>query len=62
AYLQGEYGLTDIFIGVPSRLGCQGVESVLELNLTEDERSALHASAQSVRQSLDRLAEMGISV
>ncbi|MBD2021892.1 malate dehydrogenase, partial [Leptolyngbya sp. FACHB-36] len=37
AYLQGEYGLTDIFIGVPSRLGCQGVESVLELNLTEDE-------------------------
>ena len=54
AYLQGEYGLSDIFIGVPVRLGCGGVASVLELPLTQEERSALHQSAERVRQSLDQ--------
>ncbi|MCL6436402.1 MAG: malate dehydrogenase [Leptolyngbyaceae cyanobacterium HOT.MB2.61] len=58
AYLQGEYGLNDIFIGVPCRLGCQGVESVLELNLTPEERAALHTSAQSVRQNIDCLTDL----
>lgn len=57
AYLQGEYGLTDVFIGVPCRLSCRGIESVLELKLTEAEQSALHASAQAVRENLDRLRE-----
>ena len=50
AYLHGEYGLNDIFIGVPCRLGCRGIESVLELNLTDAEREALKSSAESVRQ------------
>ncbi len=58
AYLQGEYGLNDIFIGVPARLGCQGVESVLELNLTDEEQAALHISASSVRKNVDRLNEL----
>ncbi|WP_421656182.1 malate dehydrogenase [Leptothermofonsia sp. ETS-13] len=58
AYLQGEYGLKDIFIGVPCRLGCQGVESVLELNLTAEERAALHTSAQLVRENIDRLTDL----
>lgn len=57
AYLQGEYGLTDVFIGVPCRLSCRGIESVLELRLTEAEQSALHASAQAVQENLDRLRE-----
>jgi malate dehydrogenase len=52
AYLQGEYGLNDIFIGVPTRIGRGGVESVLELNLTDAERSALQTSAESVRKSI----------
>lgn len=52
AYLQGEYGLEDIFLGVDCRLGCRGVESILEVNLTESERKALHISAQSVRQNV----------
>ncbi|MGA7934131.1 MAG: malate dehydrogenase [Kovacikia sp.] len=58
AYLEGEYGLKDIFIGVPARLGCQGVESILELNLTDAELAALHTSAESVRKNVDRLNEL----
>jgi malate dehydrogenase len=58
AYLQGEYGLNDIFIGVPARLGCLGVESVLQLNLTDEEHAALHVSASSVRKNVDRLNEL----
>ncbi len=54
AYLQGEYGLNDIFIGVPTRLGCGGVESILELNLTDSERAALQTSAASIRQSIQQ--------
>ena len=58
AYLQGEYGLNDIFIGVPCRLGCRGIESVLELNLTDAEREALKSSAASVRQGIQKASEM----
>lgn len=57
-YLQGEYGLKDVFIGVPARLGCRGVENVLQLNLTDAELAALHSSAESVRQSVQRAAEI----
>lgn len=53
-YLQGEYGLKDIFIGVPTLLGCKGIEKVMELNLRDEERKALHASAASVRKNLER--------
>lgn len=52
AYLQGEYGLNDIFIGVPCRLGCRGVETILEVKLTQAEQQALHASAESVRRNV----------
>ncbi|MBD0345719.1 MAG: malate dehydrogenase [Coleofasciculus sp. Co-bin14] len=58
AYLQGEYNLNDIFIGVPTRLGCHGVETILELNLTDAERMALHASAASIRQNIDQALTM----
>ncbi|MGF1600887.1 MAG: malate dehydrogenase [Thermosynechococcaceae cyanobacterium] len=53
AYLQGQYGLSDIFLGVPTCLGSQGVSKILELNLTPDEQQALHTSAQSVRQNIE---------
>ncbi|HLO49284.1 MAG TPA: malate dehydrogenase [Kamptonema sp.] len=52
AYLQGEYGLQDIFLGVPCRLGCRGVEQVLELDLMEAERSALMDSAQLIHRTI----------
>ncbi|MBW4686391.1 MAG: malate dehydrogenase [Komarekiella atlantica HA4396-MV6] len=58
AYLQGEYELADIVIGVPCRLGCGGIESVLQLNLTDGEKAALQASAQSVRKNIDRAQEI----
>lgn len=54
AYLHGEYGLNDIFIGVPSRLGAKGIEGILELKLTEHEFAALHASANSVRENINK--------
>ncbi|MCW6037165.1 malate dehydrogenase [Spirulina subsalsa FACHB-351] len=49
AYLQGEYGLNDVFVGVPCRLGANGVEQILELKLSDAELAALHTSAESVR-------------
>ncbi|MBC1223713.1 malate dehydrogenase [Nostoc sp. UCD121] len=58
AYLQGEYGLEDVVIGVPCRLGCGGIESVLELTLSDEERKGLHTSAQSVRQNIERSQEI----
>lgn len=58
AYLQGEYGLQDIFIGVPCSLGCGGIAKVWELKLTEPELAALHASAKAVRQNINRAKEM----
>jgi len=60
-YLQGEYGLEDVVIGVPCRLGCGGIESVLELTLNDEEREALYTSAQSVRQNIQRSQEINNS-
>jgi malate dehydrogenase len=57
AYLQGEYGLKDIFIGVPCRIGSDGIESVVELNLSNAEKEALHSSAEAVRQQINRVQE-----
>jgi malate dehydrogenase len=50
AYLQGEYGLNDIFVGVPCKLGAGGIEEIVEIELSEDERAALHRTAGSVRE------------
>ena len=56
-YLQGEYGLRDIFLGVPCRLGCGGVEQILELKLTDAEKNALHESAQLVKTNINLALE-----
>ncbi|MHB8146287.1 MAG: malate dehydrogenase [Vulcanimicrobiaceae bacterium] len=48
AYLQGEYGIRDLFIGVPCRLGAKGLEQVLEIKLTAEEKAAMQKSAQAV--------------
>jgi malate dehydrogenase len=55
AYLSGEFGLNDIFMGVPAKLGRQGVEKVIELQLTGDELAALHASAKSIQENINML-------
>jgi len=49
AWLQGEFDLRDVYCGVPCVLGRKGLERIVEIALTEDERSALHKSAESVR-------------
>lgn len=57
-YLQGQYGLNDIFLGVPAWLGCRGVERVLELDLTESEHEALMKCAESVRGGINQALEI----
>ena len=54
-FLEGEYGLNNVCIGVPVKLGSAGIEDIIELQLTADERAALHASANVYRQSLQEL-------
>jgi malate dehydrogenase len=55
AYLRGEYGYRDIFLGVPVIIGRNGVERIVELPLTEAERTALDASAEAVRKGVREL-------
>jgi malate dehydrogenase len=55
AYLEGEYGLRDIYFGVPVKLGAGGVEQIIEIELTADERSALQASAKEVEDTIKQL-------
>jgi malate dehydrogenase len=54
-YVRGEYGIDDLFIGVPVILGKNGVERIIELPLTDDERKQLLASAVAVRQGVEEL-------
>lgn len=56
AYLEGEYGYEGIYLGVPTLLGANGIERIFELELTEEEKVALDASAQSVREVMSVLA------
>ncbi|MFN2387359.1 MAG: malate dehydrogenase [Thermoanaerobaculia bacterium] len=50
AYLDGEYGMKDVYLGVPVKLGRRGVEQIIEVRLTEEEKRALEGSAASVRE------------
>jgi malate dehydrogenase len=52
AWLQGEYGMKDLFLGVPCKLGRKGLEKVIEVELTSDERAALEKSAEAVREPM----------
>ncbi len=51
--LQGEYGLSDVFVGVPVRLGRSGVEEIIEVELNDEEMAALHGSAEHVQQTVE---------
>jgi malate dehydrogenase len=55
AYLNGEYGLKDLFFGVPVQLGRKGVEKIVEYRLSEEEMSAFHKSAQGVKENIEKL-------
>lgn len=58
AYLEGEYGFQDLYLGVPTILGGDGIESVIELPLTDEEQKALNKSAQSVKNTIALLDEV----
>lgn len=58
AYLNGEYGLKDIYMGVPVKLGKDGVEEVIELKLSEKEKKTVNDSAKSVKEVMGMLDKM----
>ncbi len=55
-YLTGEYGINDTFVGVPVKLGTNGVEEIMRVELTEAEQAALKVSAAKIRRQVDSLA------
>lgn len=56
AYLEGEYGINGLYVGVPVKLGERGIEEIIQINLTTEERSALHRSAAAVQELVDVMA------
>ena len=60
ARLTGQYGLSDLYLGVPVKLGAKGIEEVIELDLNEDEMGLLHESAKAVKEVADVLDGMGV--
>ena len=60
AYLQGEYGMKDIYLGVPAKLGRAGIEQIIELKLNESEMALLNESANAVREVCGALDAMNL--
>jgi malate dehydrogenase len=60
AYLEGEYGVDGLYVGVPCKLGARGLEQVIQLNLTVEERVALQKSADSVRELVEAMKRLGV--
>lgn len=59
-YLNGEYGLKDIYLGVPVKLGKNGIEEIIEIDLNEDEKAMLYKSADSVKSVMKVLDDMNL--
>lgn len=57
SYIDGQYGIDDLYMNIPTRLGKNGVEEIVEFDLTDEELAALRASAESVRAGLANLPE-----
>jgi len=55
AYLEGEYGIQGLYMGVPVKLGADGVEQIIEIHLTAGEHAALQKSAASVQELVDKI-------
>jgi malate dehydrogenase len=55
AYLEGEYGIRGLFVGVPVKLGARGIEQIMEIKLTSEEQAALKKSADAVKELVDIL-------
>jgi malate dehydrogenase len=55
AWLQGEYGMKDVFLGVPCKLGAAGLEQIIEIEMNPAERAALVKSAEAVRETIGQV-------
>ncbi|MDP3282808.1 MAG: malate dehydrogenase [Desulfobacterales bacterium] len=60
AYLEGEYGINGLFIGVPVKLGAKGVEEIIQIKLTDEEKAALKKSADAVSELKAVLKKLGV--
>jgi len=58
AYLEGEYGINNLFIGVPVKLGANGIEEIIQIDLTDEEKSALKKSANAVADLVEALKKL----
>ena len=59
--LDGQYGLKDVYVGVPVKLGRNGIEEIIELDLTKEEMALLHESAGHVKEVMDAYDKLGLS-
>ena len=59
AYCQGEFGISDIYVGVPVLVGENGVEKIVEVQLTDDELAALQKSANAVKETVETMKKLG---
>jgi malate dehydrogenase len=53
--LQGEFGVDDLYVGVPVKLGRRGMEAIMQIALKDDEQAALHQSANAVKELVDTM-------
>ncbi len=58
AWVTGEYGISDVYVGVPAKLGHRGVEEIVEMDLNEDELTALRGAAEGIRTKCEDLAKL----
>jgi malate dehydrogenase len=61
AWLSGQYGLKDIYLGVPVKLGKKGIEEIIELKLNDAEMALLHGSAKAVKEVMNVLDTMKVT-
>lgn len=62
AYLKGEYGINDLYVGVPVKLGRNGIEQIVQITLTAEEQAALNKSAGAVKELFDNLKTGAVAV
>lgn len=62
AWLTGQYGLNNVYVGVPVKLGKNGIEQIIELQLNDAEKELLNASATAVKETMDVLDNMNAAV
>jgi len=58
AYLEGEYGIQGLFVGIPVKLGASGIEQIIEIKLMPEEQAALEKSAAAVRELVEAMKKM----